>query len=292
MTIQQLHYFLVLCEELNYTHAAERLYLSRQALRLSITALEQELCGALFTNVRNHLALTEKGERFRAQAIPVVEQFDALCAQAYQDIQSPPLRLGISVALVPNYLPTLGDGLAQFQQKYPGVPLEVVSLPNDAVPAQLQDGTLDAGLVMDLGGCAPGLARTALTRHTAALLVPRCSPFWGRKHIAPAELDGQLLLVPGFAPDALRPLWQALAQADAHPALEIGEQFYQVLYRTQERNGLALDRLEITSGHSMEGVQDVALDGIPPICTGFLCPEQAKHPCADLLCSFLQEHLR
>lgn len=90
MTIQQLRYFLALCEDLNYTRTAGRLYLSRQALRLSIAALEEELCGPLFINVRNHLALTEKGQRFRAQAAPVVEQFDRMCAQAYQDIRSPP----------------------------------------------------------------------------------------------------------------------------------------------------------------------------------------------------------
>lgn len=158
MTIQQLRYFLALCQDLNYTRTAGRLYLSRQALRLSIAALENELCGPLFINVRNHLALTEKGQRFRAQAAPVVEQFDRMCAQAYQDIRSPALRLGISVALVPNYLPMLGDVLEQFRQQYPGIPLETTLLSNDAVCAQLQSGTLDAGLVMDLGGCAAGLA--------------------------------------------------------------------------------------------------------------------------------------
>ena len=147
MTIQQLRYFLALCQDLNYTRTAGRLYLSRQALRLSIAALENELCGPLFTNVRNHLVLTEKGQRFRAQAAPVVEQFDRMCAQAYQDIRSPALRLGISVALVPSYLPMLGDVLEQFRQQYPGIPLETTLLSNDAVCAQLQNGTLDAGLV-------------------------------------------------------------------------------------------------------------------------------------------------
>ena len=42
MDIRQLHYFLVLCEEMNYTRAAQRLFLSRQALRQSISALEAE----------------------------------------------------------------------------------------------------------------------------------------------------------------------------------------------------------------------------------------------------------
>ena len=57
MTIQQLQYFLAACEDLNFTRTAERLYLSRQALRMSIAALEKELCGALFSNVHNHLQI-------------------------------------------------------------------------------------------------------------------------------------------------------------------------------------------------------------------------------------------
>lgn len=291
MTIQQLRYFLALCADLNYTHTAGRLYLSRQALRLSISTLEEELCGKLFTNIHNHLALTEKGERFRAQAAPVVQQFDQMCAQAYQEIQSPPLRLGISVALVPNYLPMLGDVLEAFRRQYPGIPLQLVSLSNDAVAARLQDGALDAGLVMDLGGCAPGLVRTVLTQHTAALLVSRRSVFWKRKTIFPAELDGQLLLVPGLAPDALAPLWHALAAANAHPTLEIGEKFYQVLYRTQEQNRVALDRFENTTAYDMDDIRDVPLEGLPPICTGFLRPEKAHNACTELLCTFLRERL-
>ena len=47
MDIRQLHYFLVLCDEMNYSRAAQRLFLSRQALRQSISALEAELCGPL-----------------------------------------------------------------------------------------------------------------------------------------------------------------------------------------------------------------------------------------------------
>ena len=58
MDIRQLHYFLVLCEEMNYTRAAQRLFLSRQALRQSISALEAELCGPLFLSAHHKLTLT------------------------------------------------------------------------------------------------------------------------------------------------------------------------------------------------------------------------------------------
>ena len=53
MDIRQLHYFLVLCDEMNYSRAAQRLFLSRQALRQSISALEAELCGPLFLSAHH-----------------------------------------------------------------------------------------------------------------------------------------------------------------------------------------------------------------------------------------------
>ena len=44
MTIQQLRYFLALCQDLNYTRTAGRLYLSRQALRLGFAARCSPMC--------------------------------------------------------------------------------------------------------------------------------------------------------------------------------------------------------------------------------------------------------
>ena len=61
MDIRQLHYFLVLCDEMNYSRAAQRLFLSRQALRQSISALEAELCGPLFLSAHHKLTLTDRG---------------------------------------------------------------------------------------------------------------------------------------------------------------------------------------------------------------------------------------
>ena len=68
MDIRQLHYFLVLCEEMNYTRAAQRLFLSRQALRQSISALEAELCGPLFLSAHHRLSLTDRGVSLQRHA--------------------------------------------------------------------------------------------------------------------------------------------------------------------------------------------------------------------------------
>jgi LysR family hydrogen peroxide-inducible transcriptional activator len=49
LQIQQVHYFLALCEELNFTSAARRCGISQPSLSNAISALERELGGALFT---------------------------------------------------------------------------------------------------------------------------------------------------------------------------------------------------------------------------------------------------
>ena len=48
MQMQQVHYFLALCEELNFTRAARRCGVSQPSLTTAIGTLERELGGALF----------------------------------------------------------------------------------------------------------------------------------------------------------------------------------------------------------------------------------------------------
>ena len=64
MQIQQVHYFMALCEELNFTCAARRCGVSQPSLSNAISALERELGGALFQR-RPSIALTGLGRMVR-----------------------------------------------------------------------------------------------------------------------------------------------------------------------------------------------------------------------------------
>ena len=78
MDITQLRYFLATADTLNYTKAAERLYMSRQALRQSLASMEEELGMPLFVNERNRLSLTVQGEYLQLSARTVVEAFEKM----------------------------------------------------------------------------------------------------------------------------------------------------------------------------------------------------------------------
>ena len=292
MDIRQLHYFLVLCDEMNYSRAAQRLFLSRQALRQSITALEAELCGPLFLSAHHKLTLTDRGISLQRHAAPVVEQFQQMQAALRAEIQSAqPVCIGISVSLVPDYLPGLETQLDKFRQQYPHVEMRFRMMDNDAVADEVEQGELDAGLVIDLGCAAPVLARTTLRADPACLLVPRGHPFWEKESIPLADLRGQRVLLPSLRQDLFSPLWSACARAGFAPNAEIGPSFYQAYYLVQEQLCTCLTRYEPGARWELDRVRDVLLEDLPPLCVSLVQRRDTSSAYIDLLRSYLMEVL-
>ena len=292
MDIRQLYYFLVLCDEMNYSRAAQRLFLSRQALRQSISALEAELCGPLFLSAHHKLTLTDRGMSLQRHAAPVVEQFQQMQASLRAEIQSAqPVRIGISVSLVPDYLPGLETQLDKFRQQYPHVEMRFRMMDNDAVADDVEQGELDAGLVIDLGCAAPVLARTTLRADPACLLVPRGHAFWDKESIPLAELRGQRVLLPSLRQDLFSPLWSACARAGFAPNAEIGPSFYQAYYLVQEQLCTCLTRYEPGARRELDRVRDVLLEDLPPLCVSLVQRRDHSSAYIDLLRGYLMEML-
>ena len=292
MDIRQLHYFLVLWEEMNYTRAAQRLFLSRQALRQSITALEAELCGPLFVSAHHKLSLTDRGLSLQRHAAPVVEQFQQMQAALHAEIQSAePVRIGISVSLVPDYLPGLETQLDKFRQQYHHIEMRFRLMDNDAVADSVEQGELDAGLVMDLGCAAKVLARTTLRADPACLLVPRGHPFWEKESIPLADLRGQHILLPSLRQDLFAPLWDTCARAGFAPDAEIGPSFYQAYYLVQEQLCTCLTRYEPGARRELDRVRDVLLEDLPPLCVSLVQRRDHSSAYVDLLRNYLMDVL-
>lgn len=292
MDIRQLHYFLVLCEEMNYTRAAQRLFLSRQALRQSISALEAELCGPLFVSAHHKLSLTDRGLSLQRHAAPVVDQFQQMQAALHAEIQSAePVRIGISVSLVPDYLPGLETQLDKFRQQYPHIEMRFRLMDNDTVADSVEQGELDAGLVMDLGCAAKVLARTTLRADPACLLVPRGHPFWERESVPISDLRGQRVLLPSLRQDLFAPLWDTCARAGFAPDAEIGPSFYQAYYLVQEQLCTCLTRYEPGARRELDRVRDVLLEDLPPLCVSLVQRRDHSSAYVDLLRNYLMDVL-
>ena len=161
----------------------------------------------------------------------------------------------------------------------------------DAVAEGVEQGELDAGLVMDLGCAAPVLARTTLRADPACLLVPRGHPFWEKESVPLAELRNQRLLLPSLRQDLFAPLWEACARAGFAPNAEIGPSFYQAYYLVQEQLCTCLTRYEPGARRELDRVRDVLLEDLPPLCVSLLQRRDHASAYIDLLRSYLMEVL-
>jgi LysR family hydrogen peroxide-inducible transcriptional activator len=61
MTLQQVHYFLILCDEQNFSRAAARCEVKQPSLTNAIKQLERELGGPLFVRSRRMSRLSRLG---------------------------------------------------------------------------------------------------------------------------------------------------------------------------------------------------------------------------------------
>ena len=95
MTLQQLKYFLEMCETLHYTQAAKHLNISQPSLSYSLNQLSDELGVPLFEKDGKKISLTEYGEVFQTY----VESSLQILSQGEQQLRNMANPLGGNISL-------------------------------------------------------------------------------------------------------------------------------------------------------------------------------------------------
>src|SRR5918912_1177244 len=97
MEMHQIRYFLAVCDELNFTRAAERCNVTHPALTRAIQKLEEELGGLLFRREGRLTHLTDFGRLMRPRLEEVIERTEEAkrTAQSFLKLQDAPLTLGV-----------------------------------------------------------------------------------------------------------------------------------------------------------------------------------------------------
>lgn len=78
MDIKSMRCFLAVAETLNFSRAAESIYLSQPALSLRINAMEDELGVKLFLRTRQQVYLTAAGSALLPEVQEILARIDAL----------------------------------------------------------------------------------------------------------------------------------------------------------------------------------------------------------------------
>jgi LysR family transcriptional regulator, hydrogen peroxide-inducible genes activator len=141
MEMHQIRYFFALCEELNFTQAAQRCKVSQPALTRAIRKLEEEFGGALFHRERANTHISELGRTVLPYLKQVYEGAEQAKRQAgdFVRLQKTPLRLGLMCTIAPALLLDL---VATVQARHPGIALQIL----DAAATELRDRLLAGDL--------------------------------------------------------------------------------------------------------------------------------------------------
>lgn len=148
MELRHLRYFLAVCEEMNFTKAAEKLMIAQPPLSRQIKDLEEEIGAALFVRRHHSLQLTEEGIRFRTYASRIV----ALSDRSIEDIKEmhTGLRGTVYIAQVEGKAPRLSASyISSFSKKYPDVQYNIWNGNSDEVTQRVRNGLADVAIIME-----------------------------------------------------------------------------------------------------------------------------------------------
>lgn len=170
MNLNTIHYYLVTVEEMNITHAAQRLFISQQALSNHISRLEDELGVKLFNRIPV-LSLTYAGRKFYeyAQQMSSLERQIHQMADDVKENQAGELRVGISHTCGRAILPSI---LPKFREEYPLIDIKLIEENSAEMENALRKGELD--LMVDfLPLSIEGATYSELTKERLFLVVPK-----------------------------------------------------------------------------------------------------------------------
>ena len=292
MDITQLRYFLKTAETLNYTRAAEGLFITRQSLRQALSNLEGEIGAPLFENEKNHLSLTEYGEYLAFSATDVVGRFDAMAADMARLVEEKAtLRVAFSVSLLTFLLNGVEGVFKAFQAKFPHLHLEVLNLPADQVVDAALAGEIDCGCVLQMPCSRPGCSVQVLREYPAAVDFGDQMPLYGRESVTPRDLAGVPLVGMGSLEKIAVPLWEDCRREGIELSYQTMPNAIDAFYHMQHSLAAGLDVYYTPAEADIPHLRSARLTGYTWE-LALLCPEQSpRRGMARLFCRFLEEQL-
>ncbi|MFF3915603.1 LysR family transcriptional regulator [Streptomyces sp. NPDC001852] len=215
---RDLRYFVAVAEELHFTRAAERLYVSQPALSKQIRALERQLGAELFRRDRHGVALTGAGEALLPHARTVLAAWEAGAAavEAAKAVQRSTLVVGMSTS--PGRGGLLPAIRSRFTATHPETKVRLRQVSWDDPTAGLADGTADVAFVWLPLPDEERYAWTVVAEEPRLLALPESHPLATRREIDFADLlDEPFLALPESA-GPLRDHWLALDARSGRPA--------------------------------------------------------------------------
>ncbi|WP_077800251.1 LysR family transcriptional regulator [Streptomyces sp. JHA26] len=213
--VRELRYFAAVAEELHFTRAAERLYVSQPALSKQIRALERQVGAELFRREPRGVTLTEAGTALLPYARRVLADWTEGAAAVREALAARRGTLVIGMSTSPGRGGLLPAIRSRFTAAHPGALPRLRQLSWHDPTAGLADGTADVAYVWLPLPDAGRYAWTTVAEEPRLVALPDTHPLAARSEVDFADLvDEPFLALPREA-GVLRDFWLALDERSA-----------------------------------------------------------------------------
>ncbi len=193
MEIRQMIYLVEICNGPSLSAAAERLYLTPQALSKAIHALEEELKTPLFFREKGRLLLTPFGRRVLMKVKPFVDDYNDLCEQIGRLSTQERGRLSIVFAHgVPNAMAV--NPVKELNQRYPEVSFDLIELPDLLAEENLLAEESDIGFLIGPPQPQQEFWYQTLKSYRLCAVVHKDNPLAVRTSLCLEDLAGQPII--------------------------------------------------------------------------------------------------
>jgi len=194
LEFRELRYFVVLCEELHFSRAANRLHISQSPLSQAIAQLERKLGTKLLDRSSRHVQLTDAGtvllEHGRRLLREAEEAVGATRRAGAGEIGS--IRIAVGPVSHGAVLPALRHAL---DERLPGLTVETEEIDGDEIVQAVLYGAADAAL-MTFPPASDELEVKVLRRDSPVAIFRDGHPLAGQATVTVAELARHTLVLP------------------------------------------------------------------------------------------------
>lgn len=195
MELRQLRYFVTVAGELNFSRAAEKLYITQGTLSQQIRQLEGELGSELFTRTSHSVALTEAG----AELLPLAQK--TLEDSANCQLRLSDLRKGLSGTLnigVTHSFATLLTGTVRaFLKEHKGVKLNIYYKTATELHEMLRKGDVDLIIAFKPAATYEGIVSEPLFEGRLAAIMRSDHPLVEKRTVTMSDISKHGLVLPG-----------------------------------------------------------------------------------------------
>src|SRR6202051_469664 len=183
MKFRHLEYFVAAAEELNFTHAADRLHVSQPPFSKQIHDLEGELGIDLFERRRKGVALTPAGKSFLIDARRILEDCEGSIRKAQRISRGEigELAIGYMSAMTHDFL---GKALEVWRLNSPGIIVDCIEMDSVSQERALLEGRISVGILVPSDRPVLELLRVRLLiKYPASLALPKSHPHANKPEI-------------------------------------------------------------------------------------------------------------